>query len=161
MFVVLSVWKFSYLLAVISASVVILTAGYILWAVQRVYLGAEYKGPHEEALVPINLRELIVAATLFVLAIWFGVYPNTVLRYMDSTIDQQVIELTEWTRDVKAVEEEAATEAVETAKDRDAPGLHDRVEIKHGEGTSAAEWTELSVHTNSVKEDLHAFWIGP
>jgi len=160
-FVVLSVWKFSYLLAVISASVVILTAGYILWAVQRVYLGAEYKGPHEEALVPINLRELIVAVTLFVLAIWFGVYPNTVLRYMDSTIDQQVIELTEWTRDVKAVEEEAATEAVEAAKDRDAPGLHDRVEIKHAEGTNATEWTELSVHTNSVKEDLHAFWIGP
>ena len=41
-FVVLSVWNYSHVLAVISASVVILTAGYILWAIQRVYLGAEY-----------------------------------------------------------------------------------------------------------------------
>ena len=47
-FVVLCVWKFSQALAVISAAVVILTAGYILWAIQRVYLGAEYKGPHRE-----------------------------------------------------------------------------------------------------------------
>ena len=44
-------------LAVISAAVVILTAGYILWAIQRVYLGAEYKGPHEDHLTPMTLRE--------------------------------------------------------------------------------------------------------
>jgi len=114
-FVVLSVWKFSYLLAVISAAVVILTAAYILWAIQRVYLGAEYKGPHEEALVPINLREGVVAVTLFVLAIWFGVYPRTVLQYMDSTIDQQVTELAEWTRDVKSVELKAEDDEAATA----------------------------------------------
>ena len=47
-FVVISVWSFSWILAVIAASVVILTAAYILWAIQRVYLGAEYKGPNEE-----------------------------------------------------------------------------------------------------------------
>ena len=52
--VVLSVWNYSTALAVISAAVVILTAGYILWAIQRVYLGAEYKGPHPEALTPIT-----------------------------------------------------------------------------------------------------------
>ena len=53
-FVVLSVWNFSTALAVVSAAVVILTAGYILWAIQRVYLGAEYKGPHPEALTPMT-----------------------------------------------------------------------------------------------------------
>jgi NADH-quinone oxidoreductase subunit M len=42
-FVVLSVWKFKYWMAVVSAAVVILTAGYILWAVQRVYLGPNTK----------------------------------------------------------------------------------------------------------------------
>ncbi len=47
-FVVLSSWNFSPLVAIIAASGVILTAGYILWAIQRVYLGAEYKGPHRE-----------------------------------------------------------------------------------------------------------------
>ncbi len=96
-FVVLSAWNFSGLLAVISAFVVVLTAGYILWAIQRVYLGAEYKGPHEEALTPITLREQCVAVPLLILAIWFGVYPQTVLRYLDKTVDQQVTTLAEWT----------------------------------------------------------------
>jgi len=97
-FVVLSVWKFSYVLAIISASVVILTAGYILWAIQRVYLGAEYKGPHEEALVPITWRELAIAAPLMFLAIVFGIYPNCVLRYMQPTVDHQVEQLAAWTQ---------------------------------------------------------------
>ena len=96
-FVVLSVWKYSYVLAVISAAVVILTAGYILWAIQRVYLGPEYKGPHGEALTPINKRELSIAAPLMFFAILFGIYPNSVLRYMQPSVDAQVERLAEWT----------------------------------------------------------------
>lgn len=115
-FVVLSVWNFSALLAVISAAVVILTAAYILWALQRVYLGAEYKGPHEEALTPITGRELSVAIPLVFLAILFGVMPSLVLRYMDATIDQQAANITAVVQKVdearaselEAVEEEAA-----------------------------------------------------
>jgi NADH-quinone oxidoreductase subunit M len=104
-FVVLSVWNFSTILAVISASVVVLTAGYILWAIQRVYLGPEYKGPHGEALTPMTARELFVAATLAVFAFLFGIFPYpTVLRYMDATIDQQVTALADWTREVKDVQ---------------------------------------------------------
>lgn len=95
-FVVLSVWKFSTTLAVISAAVVILTAAYILWVIQRVYLGAEYKGPHEEALTPMNLREVSIAIPLVVLAILFGVFPGILLQYMDPTIDRQVQELVTW-----------------------------------------------------------------
>ena len=55
--VVFSVWNYSILLAVIAASVVILTAGYILWCLQRVYLGPEYLGPHEEELTPCSTRK--------------------------------------------------------------------------------------------------------
>jgi NADH-quinone oxidoreductase subunit M len=100
-FVVLSVWQFSYALAIISAAVVILTAGYILWAIQRVYLGAEYKGPHEEALTDLKPREWAIAVPLFVLAIVMGVFPyQTVLKYMDGTIDRQTQQLADWTRDV-------------------------------------------------------------
>lgn len=95
--VVLSVWRFDYLLAVISASVVILTAAYILWVIQRVYLGPEYKGPHGEALTPITVREMSVAIPLFVLAIWFGVYPQTLFNYMDRTIDRHVQQMADWT----------------------------------------------------------------
>jgi NADH-quinone oxidoreductase subunit M len=114
-FVVLSVWKFSQLLAVISAGVVVLTAGYILWAIQRVYLGPEYKGPHGDHLTPLTMRELFVGTVLAVFAVIFGVFPyHTVLRYMDATIDQQVLALTEWTKTVKGpllLEEQEAVPA--------------------------------------------------
>jgi NADH-quinone oxidoreductase subunit M len=96
--VVLSVWNYSTGLAVISAAVVILTAGYILWAIQRVYLGAEYKGPHPEALTPITSRELAIAVPLLALAIYFGVNPNALLKYMQPSIDQTVVELADWTK---------------------------------------------------------------
>lgn len=97
--VVLSVWNYSVALAVISAFVVILTAGYILWALQRVYLGAEYKGPHPEALTEITPRELAIAVPLLVLAIYFGVNPNALLRYMEDSVNQTVVELADWTRE--------------------------------------------------------------
>ncbi|MEX2174553.1 MAG: NADH-quinone oxidoreductase subunit M [Pirellulaceae bacterium] len=104
-FVVLSVWKFSYVLAILSASVVILTAAYILWAVQRVYLGAEYKGPHEDHLTPSTLRENAIGTALLAFAILLGVFPyQTVLVYMDQTIDQQVQDLAAWTENVKDAE---------------------------------------------------------
>ena len=100
--VVFSVWNYSILLAVIAASVVILTAGYILWCVQRVYLGAEYRGPHEEELTPCSTREKTIGCILLALAILFGVFPyHTVLNFMDDTIEQQVQDLTDWTREVK------------------------------------------------------------
>jgi NADH-quinone oxidoreductase subunit M len=96
--VVLSVWNYSTALAVISAAVVILTAGYILWAIQRVYLGPEYKGPHPEALTPMTAREFSIAAPLLALAIAFGVYPQAVLNYMQKSVDQTVINLRDWTQ---------------------------------------------------------------
>jgi NADH-quinone oxidoreductase subunit M len=114
-FVVLSVWNFSKLLAILSAFVVILTAGYILWAIQRVYLGPEYKGPHGEELSPITLRELSVAVPLLILAIWFGVYPQTVLKYMNPTIDQQVERLAEWSETYSAERTKEAEAALPAA----------------------------------------------
>jgi NADH-quinone oxidoreductase subunit M len=124
-FVVLSSFAFSPVLAIISATVVILTAGYILWAVQRVFLGAEYKGPHGEALVPSTLRENTIATILFVLAIIFGVFPShSLLRYMDKTVEAQAQSLTEWSErnDANTLptteHTEAVTEAAEAADER-------------------------------------------
>jgi len=82
-FTVISAWQFSKLLAIISASGVILTAGYILWALQRVYLGPEYKGPNAEDITPINSRELFVAGTLLVFAVILGVYPSFMFDVME------------------------------------------------------------------------------
>ena len=105
-YVTLSVWNFSYALAVICASVVILTAAYILWTIQRVYLGPEYKGPHGDHLTPMTLREVGIAAPLLALAIFFGVYPRAIFDYMTPSVNQEVQQLADWTQEVKAPREQ-------------------------------------------------------
>jgi NADH-quinone oxidoreductase subunit M len=89
-FVVLSSWQYSKALAILAASGVILTAGYILWAIQRVYLGSEYKGPHPEALRPMDGREMAIGAILLIFAIWFGIYPAIMFDVMDPSIAELV-----------------------------------------------------------------------
>jgi NADH-quinone oxidoreductase subunit M len=111
--VTLSAWNYSKLLAVISAFTVILTAGYILWAIQRVYLGAEYKGPHGDHLTPMTGRELAIATPLVFLAILFGVAPQLLFNYVTPTVNRQVETLADWTRAVRP--DFPATPAVEAA----------------------------------------------
>jgi len=98
--VTLSSWNYSRVLAVCSAFTVILTAAYILWAIQRVYLGAEYKGPHGDHLTPMTRRELAIAAPLVFFAILFGIAPQLVFDYVTPTVNRQVESLAEWTRSV-------------------------------------------------------------
>ncbi|MEZ6064917.1 MAG: NADH-quinone oxidoreductase subunit M [Planctomycetaceae bacterium] len=86
-FVVLSMWNYDPLLAIIAASGVILTAGYILWAIQRVYLGPEYKGPHGEDITPMNGREATVGFILLALAIILGVFPGIIFDMMTPTVE--------------------------------------------------------------------------
>jgi NADH-quinone oxidoreductase subunit M len=74
-------------MAVLAATGVILTAGYILWMVQRVYLGPqreEYKGFKEA-----NGREIAILVPLGVLAIALGILPDqTLFRFMNGTLGQ-------------------------------------------------------------------------
>ena len=111
-FVVLGTWAYSKALAVVAASVVILTAGYILWTIQRVYLGSEYKGPHAEALTPMTGREIAIAAPLVALAILFGVYPRAVLDYITPSVQKTV---TEMRAVAENVDEAAAMKATKDA----------------------------------------------
>ena len=96
---------------VVAASVVILTAGYILWTIQRVYLGSEYKGPHSEALTPMTRREIAIATPLLALAILFGVYPRAVLDYIIPSVQKTVVEMKAVTENI----DQAA--AMKTMKD--------------------------------------------
>ena len=99
--VVMGTWAYSKTLAVVAASVVILTAGYILWTIQRVYLGPEYKGPHSNSITPMTRREIAIATPLLALAILFGVYPKAVLDYVTPSVAKTTTQLTDWTRDVQ------------------------------------------------------------
>lgn len=92
-FTVISAWNYSKVLAILAASGVILTAGYILWAVQRVYLGPEYKGPHPEAITPMNGREAAIGFTLLFFAILLGVYPESMFGLMRASMNLLVVNL--------------------------------------------------------------------
>ena len=81
----------------VAASVVILTAAYILWTLQRVYLGPEYKGPHGDHLTPMTARELAIAVPILTFAIILGVYPQAVFHYMTPSVDRTVDNLAAWT----------------------------------------------------------------
>jgi NADH-quinone oxidoreductase subunit M len=87
-FVVLSSFNYSPLLAVLAAAAVILTAGYILWTLQRVFLGRseQYRG-----LPDLTVREWSIAIPLVVLTVALGVMPQTlVLRWMGPSVDRVV-----------------------------------------------------------------------
>jgi NADH-quinone oxidoreductase subunit M len=73
-------------LTVIAAVSVVLTAGYILWSVQRVFLGAAK--PEYESVPEISGREILVMAPLGTLAIALGVLPwQTVFTFVHGTLD--------------------------------------------------------------------------
>lgn len=74
-----------YTLGVLAASGVVLTAGYILWMFQRVYMGTERSEYKDYA--PVNGREYFVMATLGVAAIVFGVVPVLVFGLTKGTFD--------------------------------------------------------------------------
>lgn len=87
-FVVLSAFNYSKSLAVLAAAAVVLTAGYILWTLQRVFLGKneEYKG-----LPDLNAREWTISIPLIVLTVALGVFPQTlVLSWMGPSVQQMV-----------------------------------------------------------------------
>ncbi len=72
-------------MAVIAAFAVILTAGYILWMIQRVYLG---KLREESAAYPdATARETAILLPMAVLAIFMGILPQYTFDLMNGTID--------------------------------------------------------------------------
>jgi NADH-quinone oxidoreductase subunit M len=93
--VVLATWNYSILFSVLAAVTVIITAAYILWTLQRVYLGqnAAYKD-----LPDISMRELLCITPLVVLAVLLGVAPTLLLSWMEPSVNGLLrMLLTPWT----------------------------------------------------------------
>jgi NADH-quinone oxidoreductase subunit M len=82
-FTILGTWNFSVVFAVLAALTVVITAAYILWTLQRVYLGSN---PAYEGYSDINARELLVAVPLVILAVVMGVYPSLILYWMEPSV---------------------------------------------------------------------------
>jgi NADH-quinone oxidoreductase subunit M len=91
-FVVLAAFNYSPILSVLAAAAVILTAGYILWTVQRVFLG---KNEAWKGLPDMDLREIVIAVPLVVMTIAMGIFPQAlVLSWMGPSVDQMARSVT-------------------------------------------------------------------
>lgn len=93
--VVLATWNFDKVFAVLAALTVVLTAAYILWTLQRVYLGVN---PAYKDYPDINLREVLCILPLVILAVALGVLPNQLLlSWMEPSVTGLVDSLAQLT----------------------------------------------------------------
>lgn len=76
--------------AAFAASGLVLSAVYLLWMYQRVFLG---KIPNQanRTLKDLSVREVFVLLPIVALCLWMGIYPGSFLRKMDVSI-QNVVE---------------------------------------------------------------------
>jgi NADH-quinone oxidoreductase subunit M len=82
--VVLATWNYSPVFAVLSAATVVLTAAYILWTVQRVFLGVN---PAYKNYPDINVRELVTVLPLVILSVALGILPGQLLlNWMEPSV---------------------------------------------------------------------------
>jgi NADH-quinone oxidoreductase subunit M len=76
-------------LAVIASTAVIISAAYLLWAIQRILFNSLDK-PENEHIPDLNGRELAIMIPLIACIIWMGVYPAPVLRRMQGAAERFV-----------------------------------------------------------------------
>jgi NADH-quinone oxidoreductase subunit M len=85
-FSILGSWNFNKVFAILAALTVVLTAGYILWTIQRVYLGQVTPQYREPLSREITLREMLCITPLVLLCVVLGVWPNLVLDWMEPSV---------------------------------------------------------------------------
>ena len=83
--VLLGSWRAYPILTVVSASAMVLTAGYMLWALQRMYLGAP-NPKYADTGWEIDGRELFTLAPLAAIVLVLGVYPQPILKLQSPSL---------------------------------------------------------------------------
>ena len=91
-FVILASFNYNIPLTVFAAASVVLTAGYILWTLQRVFLGkAKDDGHgHGHAYPDLSIREMVIAAPLVIFTVVLGVWPSLLLNWMEPSVTSVV-----------------------------------------------------------------------
>ncbi|HYC00106.1 MAG TPA: NADH-quinone oxidoreductase subunit M [Candidatus Limnocylindrales bacterium] len=82
--VLLGAWQYNQALTVVAASAVVLTAAYMLWMLQRVWLGPVNEKYAD--LPDVNMREKVMLVPLAIIVMILGVYPHAVLDLMNPTL---------------------------------------------------------------------------
>jgi len=86
-FVILASFNYNIPLAIVAAASVVLTAGYILWTLQRVFLG---RNDHWKGLPDLTIREILIAAPLVIFTVVLGVWSGLLLDWMGPSVTNMV-----------------------------------------------------------------------
>src|SRR5579883_411545 len=93
--VVLATWNYNTTFAVLAALTVVITAAYILWTLQRVFMG---ENPQYRNYSDISVRELVCITPLVVLSVALGVLPSyLLLNWMEPSVTGLVDTLARFT----------------------------------------------------------------
>ncbi len=82
--VLIGAWQPHPIMTILGAGTAILTAGYLLWCFQRIYLGPfneKYKGYRD-----LSLREAFTLVPLGVIVLILGIYPHAVLSLLNASL---------------------------------------------------------------------------
>src|SRR6202166_4678205 len=82
--VLLGAWQTHPLMTVFAAATAILTAGYLLWTFQRIYLGPlneKYNGFSD-----LSFREAFTLVPLGIIVLILGVYPSAILNLLNTSL---------------------------------------------------------------------------
>ncbi len=93
--VVLSTWNYNRLFAVLAALTVVITAAYILWTIQRVFMG---ENPQYKNYSDVSVREIVCILPLLILSVALGVLPGyLLLNWMEPSVTGLVDTLARFT----------------------------------------------------------------
>jgi NADH-quinone oxidoreductase subunit M len=81
------------IMTVIATTAVIISAAYLLWAIQRIIFNRLDKAENE-GMKDLNRRELAIMIPLVACIVWLGVYPAPVLRRMEGAATKFVATVT-------------------------------------------------------------------
>jgi NADH-quinone oxidoreductase subunit M len=84
--VLLGAWQKYKIPTLIGAATIILTAGYLLWTIQQMFLGKPREEYAQMHLSEISGRELFTLVPLGVIVIILGIYPHAVLSLLDVSL---------------------------------------------------------------------------
>jgi NADH-quinone oxidoreductase subunit M len=83
------VFKTNQLWAILGITTIILAAGYLLWMFQRVMQGP-ITNQKILSFKDLNLREIVVFVPIVVMMFWMGIFPNTFLKKMDTSVNHLI-----------------------------------------------------------------------
>ena len=84
--VLVGAFQVNYLVAVLASTGVVLVAAYMLWLYKRVVFGS-IKNSELKKLVDVNKAELLMFVSLAFLTIFFGFYPDPLIKTINVSVD--------------------------------------------------------------------------